>query len=111
MHEEFLMSPRRMSERFGFQSFRLVVVCVCVQIHIGVRGFVRAARNDAPLADAVIMVAGINHNVSTSRFGDYYRLLLPGTYNITVLAPGYVLYIFMRENCTYRFYILWFSSG
>ncbi len=28
MHEEFLMSPRRMSERFGFQSFRLVVVCV-----------------------------------------------------------------------------------
>uniref|UniRef100_A0A671KXV9 Carboxypeptidase D-like n=1 Tax=Sinocyclocheilus anshuiensis TaxID=1608454 RepID=A0A671KXV9_9TELE len=59
-------------------------------IHIGVHGFVRAARNDAPLADAVIMVAGINHNVSTSRFGDYYRLLLPGTYNITVLAPGYV---------------------
>uniref|UniRef100_A0A673G341 14-3-3 protein epsilon n=1 Tax=Sinocyclocheilus rhinocerous TaxID=307959 RepID=A0A673G341_9TELE len=67
-------------------------------IHIGVRGFVRAARNDAPLADAVIMVAGINHNVSTSRFGDYYRLLLPGTYNITVLAPGYVWYIFMRKT-------------
>lgn len=83
------MSPRRMSERFGFQSFYLVVV-MRVQIHIGVRGFVRAARNDAPLADAAIMVAGINHNVSTSRFGDYYRLLLPGTYNITVLAPGYV---------------------
>ncbi|XP_052472781.1 carboxypeptidase D [Carassius gibelio] len=60
------------------------------KIHIGVRGFVRAARNDAPLADAVIMVAGIKHNVSTSRFGDYYRLLLPGTYNITVLAPGYI---------------------
>ncbi|KTG40513.1 hypothetical protein cypCar_00002793 [Cyprinus carpio] len=60
------------------------------KIHIGVRGFVRAARNDAPLADAVIRVAGINHNVSTSRFGEYYRLLLPGTYNITVLAPGYI---------------------
>ncbi|XP_043077104.1 carboxypeptidase D isoform X2 [Puntigrus tetrazona] len=60
------------------------------KIHIGVRGFVRAARNDAPLADAVIMVAGINHNVSTSRFGEYYRLLLPGTYGITALAPGYI---------------------
>lgn len=54
------------------------------------RGFVRAARNEAPIADAVIMVADVKHNVSTSRFGDYYRLLLPGTYNITVVAPGYV---------------------
>lgn len=62
--------------------------CVCVQIHIGVRGFVRAAKNEAPLADAVIMVAGINHNVSTAHFGDYYRLLLPGTYTITAVAPG-----------------------
>ncbi|XP_067306751.1 carboxypeptidase D-like isoform X2 [Pseudorasbora parva] len=58
--------------------------------HIGLRGFVKAARNEAPLADAVIMVAGINHNVSTSRFGDYYRLLLPGIYNITAVAPGYI---------------------
>ncbi len=113
MHEEFLMSPRRMSERFGFQSFRLVVVCVFRFISACVA--LSEQPGDAPLADVVIMVAGINHNVSTSRFGDYYRLLLPGTYNITVLAPGYVLYIFMRENCTYRFYILWkilwFSSG
>ncbi|XP_051521025.1 carboxypeptidase D-like [Myxocyprinus asiaticus] len=60
------------------------------KIHIGVRGFVKAARTGSPLADAVIMVAGINHNVSTARFGDYYRLLLPGTYNITALAPGYI---------------------
>lgn len=65
-------------------------VCVCVKIHIGVRGFVRAAKDGAPLADAVITVAGINHNVSTMRFGDYYRLLLPGTYNITAVAPGLV---------------------
>ncbi|KAK9962180.1 hypothetical protein ABG768_007557 [Culter alburnus] len=60
------------------------------KIHIGVRGFVRAAQNEAPIADAVIMVAGINHNVSTTRFGDYYRLLLPGIYKITAVAPGYI---------------------
>ncbi|KAI7800654.1 carboxypeptidase D [Triplophysa rosa] len=60
------------------------------KIHIGVRGNVIAARNGAPLSDAVIMVAGINHNVSTARFGEYYRLLLPGTYNITAIAPGYI---------------------
>ncbi|XP_062872508.1 carboxypeptidase D [Trichomycterus rosablanca] len=60
------------------------------QIHKGVRGFVKEAGSGAPLADAVILVAGINHNVSTGHFGDYYRLLLPGTYNITVVDPRFV---------------------
>ncbi|XP_072548111.1 carboxypeptidase D [Salminus brasiliensis] len=58
------------------------------KIHIGVRGFVREAGSGMPLSDATIMVAGINHNVSTGHFGDYYRLLLPGTYNITAVASG-----------------------
>ncbi|XP_066520014.1 carboxypeptidase D isoform X2 [Hoplias malabaricus] len=59
------------------------------KVHIGVRGFVKEAENGTPLSGAKILVAGINHNVSTGRFGDYYRLLLPGTYNITAVAPGY----------------------
>lgn len=73
-----------------WENNRDALLAYMEQIHIGVRGFVRAARNEAPIADAVIMVADVKHNVSTSRFGDYYRLLLPGTYNITVVAPGYI---------------------
>lgn len=76
--------------RTEWDNNREALLAYMEKIHIGVRGFVRAARNEAPLADAVIMVAGINHNVSTARFGDYYRLLLPGTYNITAVAPGYI---------------------
>ncbi|KAK3560968.1 hypothetical protein QTP86_023158 [Hemibagrus guttatus] len=60
------------------------------QVHIGVRGFVREARTGAPLSDAVISVAGIKHNISTGHFGDYFRLLLSGTYNITALSSGCV---------------------
>ena len=59
-----------------------------VQVHIGVRGYVLEAENGTVLSDVRIAVAGINHNVSTGRFGDYYRLLLPGSYNITASHPG-----------------------
>ncbi|XP_036392182.1 carboxypeptidase D [Megalops cyprinoides] len=60
------------------------------QAHIGVRGYVKEARNGTALSDVRIEVTGINHNVTTWKFGDYYRLLLPGTYNITASAPGYL---------------------
>ncbi|XP_076831943.1 carboxypeptidase D [Brachyhypopomus gauderio] len=59
------------------------------KVHIGVRGFVRNAETGTPLSDADITVEGVNHNVKSGRFGDYYRLLLPGTYNITAVTPGY----------------------
>ncbi|XP_067222221.1 carboxypeptidase D [Chanodichthys erythropterus] len=76
--------------RTEWDNNREALLAYMDKIHIGVRGFVRAAQNEAPIADAVIMVAGINHNVSTTRFGDYYRLLLPGIYKITAVAPGYI---------------------
>uniref|UniRef100_A0A8C6SD53 Carboxypeptidase D, a n=1 Tax=Neogobius melanostomus TaxID=47308 RepID=A0A8C6SD53_9GOBI len=60
------------------------------KVHIGVRGFVKEAVGGAALINASIVVKGIRHNLTTGMFGDYYRLLLPGTYNITAVAPGYI---------------------
>lgn len=57
--------------------------------HIGVRGFV-LTRSGLGLPDATISVSGIDHNITTWRFGDYYRLLLPGRYDITASSPGYL---------------------
>ncbi|KAF7656642.1 hypothetical protein LDENG_00038270, partial [Lucifuga dentata] len=59
------------------------------KVHIGVRGYVKEAINGIALSDASIMVAGIRHNLTTGQYGDYYRLLLPGIYNITAVAAGY----------------------
>ncbi|XP_057694558.1 carboxypeptidase D [Corythoichthys intestinalis] len=59
------------------------------KIHIGVRGYVRDHVSGTAITNANLVVAGIPHNLTTGRYGDYYRLLIPGTYNITAMATGY----------------------
>lgn len=56
-------------------------------VHWGVKGLV-ADENGSPIKDAVIMVTGINHNVSTTANGEYWRLLLPDTYEIAAYTYG-----------------------
>ncbi|XP_077578171.1 carboxypeptidase D [Stigmatopora nigra] len=60
------------------------------KIHIGVRGYVKDLVSGSAITNADIVVEGILHNMTTGTYGDYYRLLLPGTYNITAMATGYI---------------------
>ncbi|KAG2459522.1 CBPD Carboxypeptidase, partial [Polypterus senegalus] len=60
------------------------------KVHIGVKGFVKSAENSSAISDATIVVSGIAHNITSGKFGEYFRLLVSGTYNITVYAEGYV---------------------
>jgi hypothetical protein len=56
----------------------------------GVNGIVTGSDTGLPL-DATVSVAGINKSVSTDPdFGDYYKLLDTGTYDITFSATGYI---------------------
>ena len=61
-----------------------------VKVVHGLRGFVFDLQTKAPVSGAVIHVHGINHNVTTYRDGDFFRLLSPGKYDITVERLGYV---------------------
>lgn len=54
---------------------------------MGAKGFVQKTTGEA-VAGATITVDGIAKTVTTAQFGDYWRLLVPGTYNISVSAPG-----------------------
>jgi carboxypeptidase D len=59
------------------------------QAHIGVRGLVTDASTGRPVA-ATILVGNNPIPVFTDPdVGDYHRLLLPGTYALTVKASGY----------------------
>lgn len=54
----------------------------------GVKGFIMDVRNN-PIFNATIHVEGIDHDVNSYKYGDYWRLLVPGTYSITVNKTGY----------------------
>ena len=54
-------------------------------VHIGVKGVVKDEAG-YPIYLASVQVQGIDHNVTTTEQGEYWRLLVPGTYTVTVSA-------------------------
>ena len=58
------------------------------EVHKGIKGFVYDT-NGKPVSNATIRVEGIAHDVHSVADGDYWRLLLPGTYRITAFKVGY----------------------
>lgn len=55
--------------------------------HWGVKGVVTDSKG-APISLAEVAVEGIAHNVTTSKRGEFWRLLVPGTYSLQVSASG-----------------------
>lgn len=56
-------------------------------MHRGVHGFVVSTIGN-PIKNAEVYVEGIDHIVKTTALGDYWRILLPGKYNLTAMARG-----------------------
>lgn len=58
-------------------------------VHRGVRGVVTAADTGGPVYARVTVSSGGRDVFTDPDVGDYYRLLLPGTYDLAFAAPGY----------------------
>ena len=58
------------------------------QVHIGIKGFV-LDHLQSPIKNAFINIDGRHHSIRSTETGEYWRLLLPGTYSVTVSASGY----------------------
>ncbi|XP_033098266.1 carboxypeptidase E-like [Anneissia japonica] len=95
------------------------LIAYMYHIHIGIKGFV-FNQDETPIKGAVVHVGGpgINHDVTTTKDGEYWRLLLPGTYTINVMAEGYISsahVVEVRESVTQLNFVLnregWINSG
>lgn len=60
------------------------------EAHRGIKGIVSDAFTGSPLSNVTIHVANRTHNVSTSSYGDYFRILMPGYYEIHYERAGYL---------------------
>ncbi|GLG92487.1 Carboxypeptidase D [Gryllus bimaculatus] len=56
--------------------------------HLGIKGIVSDV-NGNPIERAEVVVQNLNHNVTTTARGEFWRLLLPGSYSVYVTAWGY----------------------
>ncbi|XP_055343497.1 carboxypeptidase D-like [Paramacrobiotus metropolitanus] len=64
------------------------LIAFMMEVHKGVKGFVRDEAGQ-PLEGVSVQVEGIDHVVTSAVDGDYWRLLVPGTYRLFAYKKGY----------------------
>lgn len=67
---------------------------------MGIKGLIRDASTRTGISGALIQIEGILHPIRSVRSGAYWRLLLPGLYNVTVTASGYFSQTKFKVNVT-----------
>ena len=80
--------PRAKNLLKEWKNNKEALISFIEQVHRGVSGFV-TNDNGHPITNATIHTYGIDHDVKSASFGDYWRLLVAGNYTITVTADGY----------------------
>ncbi len=72
-----------------WNSNKAALVRFMMEAHRGIKGMVTNSKGIG-IPNAIISVKGNKHRIKSLKDGDYYRLLLPGKYEVTALADGYM---------------------
>uniref|UniRef100_G3PDE7 AE binding protein 1b n=1 Tax=Gasterosteus aculeatus aculeatus TaxID=481459 RepID=G3PDE7_GASAC len=80
--------PHQSELAVEWEKNREAMIIFMEQVNRGIRGIVKDQQGN-PIANATVSVDGINHDVTTATTGDYWRLLNPGEYRVTVRAEGF----------------------
>lgn len=67
---------------------KLALVKYIIETHKGIYGYVIDQEN-RPIANATIKIKDLNHDIRTGREGDFWRLLMPGEYMVSVHKDNY----------------------
>lgn len=79
--------PFKKDLRSYWQDNRESLLTFMEQVNRGVKGFVLDDKGVA-VPNAEVLVEGIEHGIKTASDGDYWRILTPGDYKISVTAYG-----------------------
>uniref|UniRef100_A0A8C9G3D0 Carboxypeptidase X, M14 family member 2 n=1 Tax=Pavo cristatus TaxID=9049 RepID=A0A8C9G3D0_PAVCR len=77
-----------------WENNRESLIVFMEQVHRGIKGIVKDIHGRG-IPHAIISVEGVNHDIRTAD-GDYWRLLNPGEYMVSVKAEGYTT---ATKNC------------
>ncbi|XP_076127254.1 inactive carboxypeptidase-like protein X2 [Alosa pseudoharengus] len=80
--------PHQSELRREWENNKEALLTFMDQVHRGIRGVVRDKEGN-PINNATVSVEGVNHDMRTAESGDYWRLVNPGEYRVTVRAEGY----------------------
>uniref|UniRef100_A0A1B0CR20 Peptidase M14 domain-containing protein n=2 Tax=Lutzomyia longipalpis TaxID=7200 RepID=A0A1B0CR20_LUTLO len=68
---------------------QLSLVKFLAEVHRGVQGFV-TDMSGTPIEKASLKIKGRDVGFQTTRYGEFWRILLPGVYKLEVYADGYI---------------------
>ncbi|CAL8347076.1 unnamed protein product [Lota lota] len=80
--------PHESELAYEWEKNREAMLTFMEQVHRGIRGIVKDQEGN-PITNATVSVEGVEHDVTTAPTGDYWRLLNPGEYQVTVRAEGF----------------------
>ncbi|KAK7871867.1 hypothetical protein R5R35_006452 [Gryllus longicercus] len=82
------------------------------QVHMGVQGLILNGITNLTIAHAKLMIVGRNITFSSTKYGEYWRILLPGKYKIQASVKGYQTKIMdfeVKESLLDELHMTWLN--